>query len=192
MEALTPLCEIAYKYHTDKGPSENPLAHAYTSHYHDLLKNRRDSIKRVVEIGLGWPGLMHSYYEAAGSLLMWRDYFPNAEIFGLDIRPDALRNEARIHSFLCDQSNEVSLRSAATRIGADFDLIVDDGSHVPKDQVLTAKIFVPLLANGGLYIIEDVHDAELPFVREHLGFPHEIIECENEKLQGDRLIVIRA
>jgi hypothetical protein len=43
---------------------------------------------------------------------------------------------------------------------------------------------------GGLYIIEDVHSPELPYVTANLGFPHTIIEVDNETLPHDRLIVI--
>jgi hypothetical protein len=195
------LCRIALKHHTDKAHFHN-----YTPTYHKLLAGK--SVKKVLEIGLGWGGLMHNDYQSAGSLLMWRDYFPDAEIYGLDIRPDALRNENRIHSFLCDQNDIDSLMRAAAQVGDDFDLIVDDGSHVPMHQVTTASIFVPLLAPGGLYVIEDVHDAyfqpgpehvhvptgdltELEYVRQNLPYPHEVIEIENDIVPGDKLVVIR-
>lgn len=197
----TDLCRIALKYHTDKAHSHN-----YTPTYHKLLAGK--TVKKVLEIGLGWGGLMHNDYPPAGSLLMWRDYFPEAEIYGLDIRPDTLRNEGRIHSFLCDQDNLDSLLDAADKVGRDFDLIVDDGSHVPMHQVTTALVFVPLLAPGGIYVIEDVHKeffkpgpehnhvpsgdiTELDYVRQNLGFKHEVIEIENDELPDDRLIVIR-
>jgi len=188
---MTELCDLGRKWHTDKGPSENPLAHAYTPAYHQLLNARREEVKKVLEIGIGWAGLMHSDYRAGGSLFMWRDYFPNAEIYGLEIREDSLVYAERIHSYQCDQSSEDSLRLAAIWVGAELDLIVDDGSHVKEDQVLTARILKPLLAPNGIYVIEDVHDAELPWVLENLPFKCEVIEVENERLTGDRLIVIR-
>jgi hypothetical protein len=197
----TELCKIAQKYHTDKSHFHN-----YTPYYHQLLSGK--SVKKVLEIGLGWGGLMHNDYQHAGSLLMWREYFPEAEIYGLDVRPDALRNEHRIHSFLCDQNNIDSLLHAAEQVGGNFDLIVDDGSHVPAHQVVTAMTFAPLLAAGGLYVIEDVHDAyfqpgpehihvptgdstELEYIRQNLPFPHEVIEIDNDVVPGDKLIVIR-
>ena len=190
----TPLCKIAQKYHTDKCRFHN-----FTPYYHKLLADK--PVKRVLEIGLGWAGLMHNDYPSGGSLFMWRDFFPQAEIFGLDIRPDALVNQDRIKSFLCDQSNEDSLRNIVKKIGGNFDLIVDDGSHVPAHQVLTANVFYPLLAPGGLYFIEDVHTTtgriydglnELEYVQANLGIPHEVIDVQNEALADDRLILMRA
>lgn len=202
----TPLCELALRYHTDKCHFHN-----YTPYYHQLLSGK--TVTRVLEIGLGWAGLMHAEYPNAGSLFMWRDYFPDAEIFGLDIRPDTLVNEGRIHSFEVDQSNEESLRSAASAVGGDFDLIVDDGSHVPEHQIMTAGVFLPRLAPDGIYVIEDVHNAyfpigsgehihtptgtmtELEYVRGALsrfaGFSHEVIETPSDVVPGDQLVVLR-
>jgi hypothetical protein len=188
----TPLCQIAKKFHTDKFDPENPLSHLYTPAYHRLLADRRSQVRKVLEIGLGWPGLMHRDYPAGGSLRMWSEYFSDANIFGLDIREDALVNDDGIKSFRCDQSSYWSLREAQSFVGDGFDLIVDDGSHVPEHQVLTARLFVPSLAKDGLYVIEDVHSVELPWIVRNLPFEHEILEIENDKLPDDRLIIIRA
>ena len=35
-------------------------------------------------------------------------------------------------------------------------MIIDDGSHASFDQQLTFREFFPLLADGGLYFIEDL------------------------------------
>lgn len=188
---MTILCEIARKWYTDKTKTtENVYSHNYTPYYHELLKEKRNASK-VLEIGLGWSGLMHSNYRCGGSLFMWQDYFPEAQIYGLDIRADTLVNEDRIRSFQCDQGDGLSLKRSAELIGCDFDLIVDDGSHIPEHQVLTAKAFVSLLAPGGIYVIEDVHTPELQSVLDNLGFRYEVIEVENKTLSDDRLIVIR-
>jgi len=41
--------------------------------------------------------------------------------------------------------------------GAKFDIIIDDGSHVPWHQIFTLeRIFSHWLADGGIYIIEDI------------------------------------
>ena len=87
---------------------------------------------------------------------MWQETFPEAQIFGLDIREDTLVNEGNICSFLCDQSNPSDLLHAANQIGGDIDFIVDDASHVPAYQVQTACVFVPSLSKSGVYVIEDV------------------------------------
>lgn len=136
---MTPLCELAIKYGTDKCGK-----HQYTPVYYDLLKDKK--VKRVLEIGV---------YNGA-SLRMWRDFFPGAEIYGIDIDLRSLIKEDRITCFAGDQTKAYTLRNAALVAGGEFDLIVDDGSHVPDDQILTAWELLPFLAPNGLYIIEDV------------------------------------
>jgi hypothetical protein len=149
------LAELARKYRTDKvRDPANPLSHDYIPTYEAILAGK--SIRRILEIGIGYDHLFHSEQKAGASLRMWAECFPEAEVYGLDIRNDTFINEGRIHSFWCDQSMEASLRAAIAKTGGDFDLIVDDGSHLPHDQSMTAKVLLPLLAPGGVYVIEDV------------------------------------
>ena len=43
-----------------------------------------------------------------------------------------------------------------------FDIIVDDGSHLPEDQVLTFIKLWDKVNNGGTYIVEDTHTVHSP------------------------------
>ena len=154
---MTELCELARKWTTDKVIFYTPL-------YHELLKDRRD-IKKVLEVGIGYPETMFrtigrvgmTQYTTGASLYMWREYFPQAEIYALDNKPEIFINDDRIHSFYCDQTSEESFRQASEKIGKDFDLIVEDGSHVPEDQIRSVKMLLPLLKADGIYIVEDVN-----------------------------------
>lgn len=151
---MTRLCELAKHYGSDKCPV---IFHGYTPFYHKLLQNRE--VHRVLEIGIGTPKCMSHMldYRAGASLRMWRDYFSVAEVWGLDIDPDAFFQEKGIYTAYCDQGSAKSLHEAADIMGGKFDLIVDDGSHLTEHQALTASIFIPrLLAPNGIYIIEDV------------------------------------
>src|SRR5208337_5037275 len=96
----TSLCDIALKYHCDKHPE---IGHGYTPYYSELLHGR--NIKRILEIGIGGIACMGYIpdYVVGASLFMWQDYFPEAEIVGWDIDPDALINADHIKSLLCDQ-----------------------------------------------------------------------------------------
>ena len=180
----TTLCRLAAKWGTDKTPS---ICHGYTPYYHELFKGR--NIKRLLEIGVGCSRV-HPGIPTGASLHMWEEYFPEAEIYGLDINPDSLINEGRIHCFLCDQGNEESLRKTAASLGGRFDLIIDDGSHLPEHQVLSAKVLIPLLLNpDGLYIIEDVWAPEQ--VTPHLPWKHEVKDFHPEIYISDRLIIIQ-
>jgi len=150
----TPLCALAEKYGTDKRPE--PLGHGYTHYYHSLLGPQREMVHKVLEIGIDY----------GRSLFMWQEYFPNARIYGLDKDPARLITGDRIESHLCDQNDLESLRSVPSKVGRDFDLILDDGSHDPAHQIMTAKLLVPLLFLGGIYIIEDVPYPEqiIPYI----------------------------
>jgi hypothetical protein len=150
----TPLCEIALKWRTDK---VKDVYHDYTPWYYEKLAGRQ--VKRVLEIGIGTPGKMpYPGYRRAASLHTWAEFFPEAEIFGLDIDEAAMvKGEDRITTFVCDQGSSAQLRQRATEAGGRFDLIVDDGSHQPVHQLITAWSLLDYLNSGGLYVIEDVY-----------------------------------
>lgn len=183
----TELCKLARKYHSDKCPA---IYHGYTPFYDELLRKR--NIKRVLEIGIGYVNGVGnpdgSAYIPGASLFMWEEYFPEAEIYGLDIDPRVLINGGRIKSFVCDQGNSGSLIDAATNISGEFDLIVDDGSHIPEHQRLTAGMFLPRLSATGIYIVEDATDTS--FIAT-LPFRCEIKEFEHLPTNDNRLIVIQ-
>jgi cephalosporin hydroxylase len=162
----TELCQLALKYKTDK---VKEFRHNYTPFYYDLLKHKQPSAKTVLEIGIGHRGenvknkaishMMHmpEDYLIGASLYMWRDFFIKADVYGVDINPVCLFEADRIHTFLADQSNQEDLeRLVNQRIGKPLDVVIDDGSHIPVDQVATLITLVPQLSAGGIYIIEDV------------------------------------
>lgn len=179
---LLSLCE---KWHTPKGPiSGNPNAHHYTETYEKLLAGRK--VRKMLEIGCGYRGLFHPDYVAGGSLFMWAEYFPGStEIYGIDNREDALVNVGNIKSFLCDQSDMRQLVNTANAIGPNIDFIIDDGSHHPSDQNLTMEIFLPYLAKGGLYVVEDV-----AYPNQIFDFGGEFLEFDLQNVPDDRLYMI--
>lgn len=146
----TPLCELAQKHGTDKYPW-------YTPFYDALLRGRQ--VKTVLEIGV----------LDGASLRMWFEYFPDALVYGLD-----LFNTTELDVIIGDQSRPRDLAFVARH--GPFDLIVDDGSHKPEDQVLGALTLLPHLREGGLYIIEDVNPPSSSVV-DKLPFPCQYVEC---------------
>lgn len=150
---MTPLCEIARKYGTDKGGehfSAGDTCHAYTPVYYEMFKGRENDVERVLEIGIN-----HGC-----SVRMWQDFFPYATIIGLDSNAECLRDYGpRVKCFAADQNSGQSLDAALTKAGiAHYDLIVDDGSHEFEHQVFSAMWLLPRLEPDGLYVIEDIHD----------------------------------
>ena len=177
---MTPLCELARKYQTDKGGEHYMYAgvmgdtcHAYTPKYWDLFKDRIADVKYVLEIGIN----------SGASLQMWEEFFPNAKIIGLDINTGTLFNKDRIRCFFADQNNRASLLHAMAQAGPQlYDLIVDDGSHELSHQVLSANVLLPYLAVGGMYVIEDIqYDCMPETVTNHIplpdGYEIQIVPC---------------
>jgi hypothetical protein len=157
----------------------------------EVLANR--PVSKIVEIGLGPAGLFHPQQLAGCGLRMWAETFPEAEIYGLDYDPTTLVNMGKIKSYLCDQSKEADLVRCADLIGDEIDFIVDDGSHVPFDQILSAEIFVPLLSDTGVYVIEDVLHREATCAGlTAAGFKHRVVELRTDVLPDDRMIIIEA
>lgn len=160
----TPLCKIAFKYGTDKCPQ---LKHSYTPFYYELFKDRQKLVKKVLELGIGhfkgmeknvWtfdPGLKRRYHRGA-SLYMWRDFFPNALIYGADRVPQAIFQDERLTGILTDERKKEDLENLIRQTGSDLDIVVDDASHKVADQIFAAQNLLPLLNKDVTYIIEDV------------------------------------
>ena len=170
------MSRLAIWYGTDKAPI---VGHGFAPYYHELFCDRRDSVRKVMEVGI----------DRGFSLLLWRAYFFKAEIYGLDIDPQRMLYGVRIRSFVCNQSVEDDLRAAAAWAGGGFDFIVDDGSHVPEHQRLTASVLVPLLAPDSIYVIEDVLRPEA--VTSRLPYPCEVVSFDLARDPYNNLIVIR-
>lgn len=93
-----------------------------------------------------------------GSLQMWKNYFgPQAKIVGMDINPECkILQEDQIEIFIADQGNINDLKSLIKNHG-NFDIIIDDGSHVNKHQIDTFDFLFEYLNLGGIYLVEDTH-----------------------------------
>src|SRR5512135_143176 len=104
MNFATPLCELAFRYGTDKCPQ---IGHQYTPFYYELMKDRRELVKKVVEIGIGYPGCLREkgfHYYTGASLRMWRDFFPNAHVYGADFREACMFMDNRITTVVCNEA----------------------------------------------------------------------------------------
>ena len=171
------LTKLAIKYGTDRHPESRK--HSYTPYYYDLFKNRRKSIKKVLEIGVG---------QGAG-LRMWRDFFPNAQIYGADYRESLMIKRDRIESFLCDQRRKEHLINLIDNIGPNIDLVIDDASHRPRDQIFTCLNLMPLLNKGVTYVIEDVAD---PSIIERLSqYDFKIPKLQYINRYDNRLVIVK-
>lgn len=125
------------KYKTDK-----VTHHGYHRFYDYFLIPIKNYKMNVLEIGV----------DDLKSLKMWLDFFPNANIYGVDInKKDFTYSRGSI--FKADQSKKKDLEKLQKKIGK-CQFIIDDGSHVPEHQLLTFNyLFNECLEFGGIYII---------------------------------------
>jgi hypothetical protein len=131
--------EIGLKYECDKVSRHK---------YHELYPNIFDKFKNE-DINLFEIGVCEGK-----SLKVWKEFYPNCNVFGLDIQREIFNEDVKI--FKGDQSNINDLINVVNQIPK-CDIIIDDGSHVPEHQLKTFYyLFENLLKDGGTYVIEDV------------------------------------
>lgn len=153
MPKVDPLSNLAFKYGSDKCPQ---LKHCYTPFYYKLFKDKRYSIKKVLEMGIGNRRLRGPDYVTGASLFMWRDFFPNAQIYGADNDPETIFDDRRIKTFLCDETKKEDLENLINKTGRDIDIFIDDGSHYSRHQIFLCNTLMPQFNKDIMYFIEDV------------------------------------
>lgn len=169
MEKFMQLYQLANNSGSDKGhrgPSNKWSANNYADVYQAYLAPNRHQVQWFCEIGLGVPGpnwsseIAHGANDGGGgSVRMWAEFFPNAQIHGVDINPATHLDGARIKTYQVDQSSDESLEAFKGKVSEVlFDVIIDDGSHIADHQQLTVSVLWERLRPGGLYFIEDLND----------------------------------
>lgn len=141
--------------------------HNYHKHYAEQFHDLRHSVKKILEIGVF----------RGHSLLMWHDYFPNAEIYGVDISfkwhhmgvnaVELCKDKKRIHLLEADACTDKTFHLIKNKWGDDFDIILDDASHHPYHQVWALLNYKELLKDEGIFAIEDVFYSKM-FPRDFL------------------------
>lgn len=140
--------------YTDKGTT-----HSYLQLYDTLLNPIKKTAKNILEVGIGDFGPKNG-----GSLLLWRKYFTNATIYGIDILPlnrvlDELIKDNSIKLFTeADAYNQSFIAKNLNNIR--FDFLIDDGPHTLKSQEQFIELYSPLLSEHGILIIEDIQSID--------------------------------
>ena len=116
-------------------------------HYFKDFKNKKINI---LEIGV----------HEGKSLMIWKDYFPKANIVGIDLKTYNFKIN-RIFTFQGDQTDTNFLLTVARKFKK-FDIIIDDGSHICSHIIKTFGVLFDYLKNDGLYICEDLQTSYWP------------------------------
>jgi hypothetical protein len=147
------LTELAQEFGSDKWG-----VHRYTPHYERHFAPFRDREMLVVELGIGGYARER---QGGASLRMWKWFFPRAQVVGIDIQDKSFVDEERITSFQGSQTDRGLLRRVVKRFGAPT-IVIDDGSHRSPHVRKSFRLLFPMLADGGLYVIEDIQTSYWP------------------------------
>lgn len=168
-EAVNELLELFKRFNSDKG-----FPHTYHPIYSALFLNR-SSVKNVLEVGI---------YKGA-SLRAFKEYFPNANIVGLDIDSSTFLDEDRVQSLYANQVDSNSFpRVRAVTGEVEYDLIIDDGCHEILETVNTFECILPWLKIGGWYVIEDIknkHKLQWKYIARSLPINYEAFLIDMNK-----------
>ena len=124
--------------------SDKVVFHEYDKIYTDFLEKYRNKNICLFEIGL----------DEGKSVKLWKEYFTNPKIYGMDIDKKFSSNDIEV--FQGDQSKMDQVIEIANKVPK-CDFILDDGSHIAEHQLNCFNyLFVNLLKPGGVYIIEDI------------------------------------
>ena len=142
---MSDLQAIGKKYNTDKADvSHSYKGKTYCDVYNSYFKDIREEVKCVVEIGV----------LGGASLSMWREYFPNAQIWGIDIDPRTKSYESdRINILVGDQNDETFLQKVKETVG-DIDILIDDGSHINRHIIHSYEVLKESVKR--FYVVEDL------------------------------------
>jgi hypothetical protein len=168
MRCNSELEKLAGKHGTDK------FLHGYIPIYEEYINLFKTDVFNFLEIGVFF----------GSSINMWTEYLKNAIIYGADTfegnqgngnkfdNANLYWNEVmnsndekykNIELIKLDQSSEAQIQKFQKKMiktDVKFKIILDDGSHLMKDQQLSFFYLFDLIEDGGIYIIEDLHSSD--------------------------------
>ncbi len=144
---------IGFKHGTDKASLIDDeygvrLGHDYLRHYEFFIDRFREQSMDLIEFGCF----------RGQSLRMWKEYFPKAEIYGVDLDENVVQyEEERIHIIIGNATKFETFETIKNALGDRRPFVIlDDASHAWSDQRMSLELFWRMLAPGGFYIVEDL------------------------------------
>lgn len=144
----------------------------YFDVYHQHFEKFVGTSPTILEIGI----------YSGGSLQMWHEYFgPGTRVIGVDIAEECLTYEdENTKVYIGDQADPDFWREVIAK-EPKIDLVVDDGGHMPYQQIATLKALLPNMSPGGVFICEDLQRKYNPFV----SFAFGLVRNLNERHYGE-------
>lgn len=144
------------------------ISHKYLGYfeiYDRAFASLRNSKVRLLEIGI----------QNGGSLEIWSKYFPQHSILiGCDIdeKCKKLHYEKNSIKVVVGDILTEQIQRTITAHSSQFDIIIDDGSHASNDIIQAFANFFPKLADGGLFVVEDLHCSYWEHWKGGINDPH--------------------
>jgi predicted O-methyltransferase YrrM len=151
------LCKLGKKYDTDKSSQRNNVTnsrhcHPYTLFYDGLFKSRKNEALKIAELGI----------LDGASILMWKEYFTNGEIYGFEYNEKLITNfkqqfnNDRITLANINVKNKDNIVKSFGDLNVLYDIIIEDTTHQFEDQIRVIENTYQYLKPGGVMIIEDI------------------------------------
>jgi glutaredoxin-related protein len=141
----------------DNSLTDKNTTHSYIELYQELLYSKKETAKNVLEVGIG------DFKEKnGGSLKLWRDFFTNATVYGLDVLSidrviDELKNDLRVVLYMStDAYDENIFKNIFLNKNIKFDFMLDDGPHSLESMKQFIKLYSQIMTDDGILIIEDI------------------------------------
>lgn len=174
----------------DNTRTDKNTTHCYLDTYEEKFSPYKNSAKRVLEIGI----------QRGGSMKLWHDYFPSAEIYGVDVQTidqtwDVLKSSSRYHLFTStDGYSKDFIKREFLDKNIKFDIIIDDGPHTLESLIFFTKYYPQILAPGGLLVAEDIQSEDwlLPMaacIPENLQSSIEVVDLRHIHNRWDDLLL---
>ncbi len=124
---------------------------SYLEIYDEIFaKKRLKSDLSLLEIGV----------QNGGSLQTWATFFPKIKrLIGCDINPNCskLIYESKKINIVIGNIIFKKTINKILKIENQFDIIIDDGSHLSSDIIITFLNFFKFIKEDGIFVVEDLH-----------------------------------
>jgi hypothetical protein len=142
-------------------------AHGYSKFYEKVFIEFKNKEINILEIG--------SFYGNASAAMFF--YFKNANIFGADINPDMFNyTSKRIKNFFVNSSSVSSIQKNIVDKKIEYKIIIEDASHMLKDQIISLFYLFPIIESGGYFIVEEL---DFPEKREDMRTGQELPDLKS-------------
>lgn len=158
--------------------SDKGWLHNYLPSYEKIFTPYRDLDINIFEVG----------YLNGGSCQLFEKFFSVAKIKAIDITPcipPPTSNRVKVEL--------MDARDLTQEYFKDFvpTIAIDDGSHLLEDQVSFIITVYPVLAEGGILIVEDIQNIEKQkVVFDCLNIPYEIIDVRHTSGRYDDVFLL--